>query len=55
MNEVTPFAAIWIDLEIIILSKVGQKKTNTIYHLYGESSRRIQVNLFAQEKQTHRL
>ena len=34
-NEIMPFAAIRMDLEIIILSEVCQKKTNTIrYHLY---------------------
>ena len=33
-----PFAATWMDLEIIILSEESQKKTNTIwYHLYVES------------------
>ena len=38
-NETMPFAGTWMDLEIIILSKVSQKrKTNTIwYHLYVES------------------
>ena len=29
-NEIMPFAAIWMDLEIIILSKVSQTKTNTM-------------------------
>ena len=29
-NEIMPFAATWMDLKIIILSKVSQKKTNTI-------------------------
>ena len=33
-----PFAATWVDLEIVILSEVRQRKTNTIwYHLYVES------------------
>ena len=30
MNEIMPFAAIWMDLEIIIFSEVSQKKTNII-------------------------
>ena len=31
MNEIMPLAATWMELEIIILSKVSQKeKTNTI-------------------------
>ena len=35
-NEIMPFAATWMDLEIIIPSKV--RKTNTIrYHLHVES------------------
>ena len=29
-NEMMPFAATWMDLEMIILSEVSQKKTNTI-------------------------
>ena len=29
-NEIMPFAAPWIDLEIIILSELSQTKTNII-------------------------
>ena len=36
--EIMPFSATWMDIEIIILSKVRQRKTNIIcYHLYVES------------------
>ena len=31
------FATSWMDLEVIILSEVSQRKTNIIYHLYVES------------------
>ena len=29
-NEIMPFAATWMDLEILILSEVSQTKTNNI-------------------------
>ena len=29
-NEIMPYAATWMQLEIIILSEISQKKTNTI-------------------------
>ena len=37
-NEIMSFPATWLQLEIITLSEVSQKKTNSIsYHLYVES------------------
>ena len=29
-NEIMPFAATWMDLDIITLNEVSQRKTNTI-------------------------
>ena len=37
-NEIMTFAATWMNLEMIILSEVSQKKKNTIYHLYVEAT-----------------
>ena len=43
-NEIMPFAATWMDLEIIILSEVSQTKTHIIYnHLYTEYKQMIQI------------
>ena len=38
MNKIMPFAAIWMELESIILSEVSQKEKNKcciITHIYG--------------------
>ena len=34
-NEILPFAATWMDLDIIILSGVSQRKANTISLIRG--------------------
>ena len=40
-NEIMPFAATWMDLEIIILSEISQRKARTpLYHLYVESKKK---------------
>ena len=56
-KEIMPFVAAWMDLEIITLSEVSQTKTHAIwYHLYVESKKKkMQMNLFTKQKQTHRL
>ena len=41
-NEIMPFAATRMDLEIIILSEGSQTETNICHHLYVESKNMIQ-------------
>ena len=37
-NDIMPFAAIWLDLEIIILGEIQGRKTNIIgYHLFNKN------------------
>ena len=39
-KEIMPLIAIWVDIEIIILSEVSQRNLNIIwYHLYVESKK----------------
>ena len=38
-NEIMPFATIWMDVEIIILSEVSQKTNITWISLYVESKK----------------
>ena len=40
-NEIMPLAATWMDLEIVLLSEVSQRKRNIIlYPLYAESKKK---------------
>ena len=34
LNEIMPFEAAWMDLEIIIMNELSQRKTNTMYITY---------------------
>ena len=53
-SEIMPFATTWMDLEMITLSEVSQRKTNTVYRVYVDSKKMIQLNLSTEQKQTHR-
>ena len=54
-NEIIPFAEPWMDLKMIILSEVSQRKTNSIAITYMWNIKNIiQFNLFTKQKLTHR-
>ena len=57
-NEILPFAATWMDLEIIILSEVRQTEKDQ-YHISRtcgvlKKNEMMQMNLFTKQKSTHR-
>ena len=53
-NEIMPFAATWMDLEIIILSEVIQTEKDKYNIAYMQNIKKmIQMNLSTKLKQTH--
>ena len=54
-NEIKPFAATWMDQEIIILSEVSQREKDK-YHItfmWNLILKMIYINLLSKQKQTH--
>ena len=55
-NKIMPFAATWMDLEIIILSEISQTEKDK-YHMISlicGIQNMTQMNLSTKQKQTHR-
>ena len=53
-NEIMPFAAMWMHLEIIIVSEVNQRQISYDIAYMQSLKKMIQMNLFAKQT-THRL
>ena len=55
-NQTLPFAATWMNLEIIILSEARERVISyDIAYMWNLKKKMIQINLFTKQKQTHRL
>ena len=48
-----PFAATWMDLEIIILSKICQRQIYDFTYMWNLKIK-LQIKLYTKQKQTHR-
>ena len=52
-NTIGSFVEMWMDLESVIPSEVSQKEKNKyciLIHIYTESRKMVQMNLFAGKK-----
>ena len=49
-NEIMPFAATWMDLEMIILSEVSQRQMSYDITYKWNLKKMIQMNLFTKQK-----
>ena len=50
MNEIMPFAAKWMDLEIVILSEISQKekkKSRMLTYIWNKKKKKVLENLGA--------
>ena len=56
-KEIMPYAAMWMDLEIVILNNISQtgKQKHLLMSLSGIQKVVIQVLLLTKQKETHRL
>ena len=50
-NEIMPFAATWMDIDIVIPSEVSQKRRNIVSHLCEIEKEMIKMNLLAKQKE----
>ena len=53
-NKIVSFAAIWMDLEIVIACKISQRKISRATAYMWNTKKMVQINLFTQQKQSHR-
>ena len=52
-TEIMPFAATWMDLEMIILSEVSPTEKGKYFITYMEH-KKVPIDLFTKQKQSHR-